>query len=91
MKKFVVKLVAATALLTSLSSCNKTIIDMNFVYDKVHLFETGKCYKIKEWKDYEGEQIQVILNNGAMILTSTQKAMLIRGECPICHGVITNL
>ena len=91
MKKFVMKLFVATALLTSISSCNKTIIDMNFVYDKVHLFDIGKCYKIKEWKDYDGEQIQVKLEDGSIILTSTQKAMLIIGVCPICHGVITNL
>lgn len=84
MKKFIVKLAVATALLPGLSGCNKTILDLNLAYDKVHLYETGKCYKIKEWKDYEGEQLQVKLEDDTIVLTSAQKAMLIKGNCPIC-------
>lgn len=84
MKKFVVKLAVIAALLSGLSSCNKTIFDTTFAYDKVHLYETGKCYKIKEWADYEGEQIQAKLEDDSIVLTSTQKAMLIKGNCPIC-------
>lgn len=84
MKKFIVKLAVIAALLPGLSSCNKTVLDFNFVYDKVHLYETGKCYKIKEWKDYEGEQLQVKLEDDTVVLTSAQKAMLIKGKCPIC-------
>ena len=84
MKKFIVKLAVAAALLPSLSSCNKTVFDTNYVFDKVHLYETCKCYKIKEWKDYEGEQLQVKLEDDTIVLTSAQKAMLIKGNCPIC-------
>lgn len=79
------KLIASTMLLVSLSSCNKTIVDINYIYNKIHLFESGKCYKIKEWKDYDGEQIQVKLEDGTILLTSTQKAMLVKGDCPICN------
>lgn len=84
MKKFIVKLAVVMALLPGLSGCNKTVFDTNYVFDKVHLYETGKCYKIKEWKDYEGEQLQVKLEDGTVVLTSAQKAMLIKGNCPIC-------
>lgn len=84
MKKFIVKLAVAMALLPGLSGCNKTVFDTNYVFDKVHLYETGKCYKIKEWKDYEGEQLQVKLEDDTVVLTSAQKAMLIKGNCPIC-------
>ena len=84
MKKFIVKLAVAAALLPGLSSCNKTVFDTNYVFDKVHLYETGKCYKIKDWKDYEGEQLQVKLEDDTVVLTSAQKAMLIKGNCPIC-------
>lgn len=84
MKKFIVKLAVVAALLPSLSSCNKTILDLNLAYDKVHLYETGKCYKIKEWRDYEGEQLQVKLEDDTVVLTGAQKAMLIKGNCPIC-------
>ena len=84
MKKFIVKLAVAAALLPSLSGCNKTVFDTNYAFDKVHLYETGKCYKIKEWKDYEGEQLQVKLEDDTVVLTSAQKAMLVKGNCPIC-------
>ena len=84
MKKFIVKLAVAAALLPGLSGCNKTVFDTSYVFDKVHLYETGKCYKIKEWKDYEGEQLQVKLEDDTVVLTSAQKAMLIKGNCPIC-------
>ena len=84
MKKFIVKLAVAAALLPSLSGCNKTVFDTNYVFDKVHLYEAGKCYKIKEWKDYEGEQLQVKLEDDTVVLTSAQKAMLVKGNCPIC-------
>lgn len=84
MKNFIVKLAVIISLLPVLSGCNRTIFDTNYFFDKVHLYETGKCYKIKEWRDYDGEQIQVKLEDGTVVLTSTQKAMLIKGNCPIC-------
>ena len=84
MKKFIVKLAVAAALLPGLSCCNKTVFETNYVFDKVHLYETGKCYKIKEWKDYEGEQLQVKLEDDTVVLTSAQKAMLVNVNCPIC-------
>lgn len=84
MKKTILKLAMASMLLLSLSSCNKTIFDTTYSYEKIHLYETNRCYLIKEWSDYEGEQIQVKLSDGTIWLTSTQHAMLIRGYCPIC-------
>lgn len=88
MKKSVLKFTMASMLLLSLSSCtcvgNKNMFDTVYTFEKIHLYETNKCYLIKEWSDYGGEQIQVKLNDGTVWLTSTQHAMLIRGDCPIC-------
>lgn len=86
-KKFALKLAMASVILMTLSGCNKTILDTNYAYDKVHLYEIGKCYNIKEWLDYEGEQIQVKLDDGTVLLTSAQKAMLVKGNCPICDNI----
>lgn len=89
MKKSILKLAIASMLLLSLSgcSCNKTMFDTVYSYEKIHLYETNKCYLIKEWSDYSGEQIQVKLNDGTVWLTSTQHAMLIKGDCPICDHI----
>lgn len=87
MKKTILKLAMTSMLLLSLSSCNKTIFDTTYSYEKIHLYATNKCYKIKEWNDYSGEQIQVKLTNGTVILTSAQNAMLIKGDCPVCDHI----
>lgn len=87
MKKFILKLATMSMLLLSLSGCNKNIFGAGGSYEKVHLYETGKCYLIKEWTDYTGDMLQVKLTNGTTILTSAQSAMLIKGNCPICDHI----
>lgn len=85
MKKIFLKCFVLVGALTVLSGCNKTLIDINLRFDKIHMYQLNKCYDIKEWKDYDGEQIQVKLYDGTVILTSTQHCMLISGKCPICN------
>lgn len=87
MKKSILKLAAMLMLLLPLSSCNKNIFGAGGSYEKVHLYETGKCYLIKEWTDYTGDMLQVKLINGTAILTSAQSAMLIKGDCPVCDHI----
>ena len=57
MKKLLLGLLLVFSL--SLTSCNKQLIDWNYSYKKVHLYETGTCYEIESWKDYDSEQLQV--------------------------------
>jgi hypothetical protein len=37
-----------------------------------------KAIKIKRWKDYEGEQIQIIGKDGTVYLINSMNAVLIR-------------
>lgn len=84
MKRKILRLALLSGALLCLAGCNKTAFDLNLKFDKIHLYETSKCYDIKEWNDYEGEQIQVKLSDGTVLLTCTQKCLLIKGTCPIC-------
>ena len=59
-----------------LTGCNQTIIDTNYTFDKV-ICDFGE-YEIKEWTDYNGEQIQFKTKDGQIILSSTQRCYLVR-------------
>lgn len=85
MKKWTLKIGIIFSALLLLTGCNKNIVDLNLKFDKIHLYETPRCYDIKEWNDYDGEQIKVKLTDGTILLTSTQKAILVNGTCPICN------
>ena len=84
MKK--IKKILALALTTiMLTSCNKKVFDFNYEYSKVHLYETGCCYEINNWRDYQdGEQIQVDIKGYGIVLTSSISCFLVKDKCPIC-------
>ena len=86
-KESMKKLLYLFVILFTLTSCNYQVVDYNFAYDKVHIYQINKCYDITAWRDYEdGEQIQVKLKDGSTLLLSSFNCMLIKGECPICGG-----
>lgn len=79
------KLLLSALCLTLLCSCNYQMVDVNYNYKKVHLYETDKCYEINSWKDYEdGEQIQVDIKDSGVILLSSYNCFLVQDKCPIC-------
>ena len=67
---------AATILLTS---CNKTMFDTNYTFDKaIVVIGTERYeYDIAEWTDYEGEQFQLKLTDGSIILVSSYNTILV--------------
>ena len=83
MKKLLSFILLLIVLITT-CSCNKQIIDLEYTFDSVHIYETGKCYKIKRWNDYDGDQLQVILEDGTVILLHSTDCALIKGECIFC-------
>lgn len=68
--------VAASALFTG---CNKQIFDFNYTFDKAVITVNGesKVYSIDSWTDYEGEQLQLTLTDGSVILVSSYNTILI--------------
>ena len=76
------KLIAGIAIAAAACGCgNLDILDTNFTYD-VALVKwpdgTMKEIQVKQWSDYEGEQVQVIGKDGAIYLISMNNAVLIR-------------
>ena len=60
--------------------CNKQLIDLNYEFNYAIIqLPTGtiKEGKIKSWKDYDGEQLQVTFTDGEVHLTSSTRCELI--------------
>jgi hypothetical protein len=69
----------------ALTGCNKQLVDLNYRYTKVHIYETNTCYDISSWTDYEdGEQLQVHIKGKGKILISSTSCFLVEDKCPIC-------
>ena len=68
-------------ILTICTGCgNKTVFDTNYTFDKANIYLNGewKTIDIKEWDDYEGEQLQIIDTDGRIYLTSSYNCILIK-------------
>ena len=69
----------------SLSACNYQVIDLQFSYNYAYMKigEEWVNVPITKWTDYEdGEQIQITLQDGSVILTSSINCILYCGELP---------
>jgi len=88
MKKLFIIILSIVCLLfisATLTGCNLEVVDTNYKFDTVHIYETGKCYKIKTWRDFEdGDQLQVTLEDGTVLLIHSTDCALVHGDCVLC-------
>ena len=80
MKKFIVSAVSIVALFV-LNSCNKTIVDTTYTFDKaiINLGEEYITINVKSWTDYQdGDQIQVTSTDGITYLVHSSNITLIK-------------
>lgn len=82
--KLLLMLLCITSL--SLVGCNKQIMDFDYKFEKVHIYETNSCYEIKSWKDYEGEQLQLDIKDYGKVLISNLDCFLVKDKCFICDN-----
>ena len=75
MKKIIL-LIVITLFLTG---CNKQIVDFNYSYNKAicKIGDEVKKIKLKSWKDYNGEQLQLKDYEGNTYLVSSINCTLI--------------
>ena len=84
----IIPAIIAGALTVALSGCNKQLIDFNLKFKRVHIFDTGECYEISSWTDYDdSDQVQVKLKTGETILLSAgvRFALVDKDVCPFEH------
>lgn len=71
--------------LMALTSCNQQIVDFNLKFDRayVKIGEEWKDIEVKMWTDYEdGDQIQLTLKDGTVILVHSYNCILYNGNLP---------
>ncbi|MBE6674242.1 MAG: hypothetical protein E7596_03945 [Ruminococcaceae bacterium] len=72
-------------ILVFLVACgNYDFIDTNYTFSKayVKIGDQWMDLEIKSWTDYEGEQIQLTLADGTVMLVNSVNCILYEGELP---------
>lgn len=78
--KIVLALIIMAAAAIFLTGCNKDIFDFQYTFDTAVITINGetKVYSIQSWTDYtDGEQLQLILKDGSVILVSSYNTVLV--------------
>lgn len=81
MKK-TIAIITIILMLIGLTGCNKQVIDLNYKYNKAicKIGNETKKIEIKKWKDYDGEQLQIIDKEGNVYLISSYNCTLIKED-----------
>ena len=80
MKKIkILLLITLLAAIACLTSCNRTVFDTQYTFDKAIIQRAGgeQVVDIKSWRDYDGEQIQLELTDGSVIVVSSYNTILV--------------
>lgn len=82
MKKIICFCLLTVFVLLTLVGCgNQTMFDTTYTFDYAIIeLPNGKIVEgeVEEWRDYEGEQLQVKMKGGDIYLTSTYNCTLIQ-------------
>lgn len=79
MKKKILGILLAVTAMINLVGCNKQIFDTTYNFDYAIIeLANGKIIegKVQSWKDYEGEQLQVVID-GVTYLTHSENVIMI--------------
>lgn len=74
-------LILVFVIVFSLAGCNQQIIDTKLTYDRAIIKMANDEVievKVKKWCTYEGEQIQIIAEDGTIYLTNSFRCDLIK-------------
>lgn len=80
MRKIIISAIAI-AIIFMFNSCNKTIVDTTYTFDKaiINLGEEYITINVKSWTDYQdGDQIQVTADDGTTYLVHSSNIALIK-------------
>jgi len=50
----------------------------------VHIYESKKCYKVKDYRSWGHGCYQFVLEDGTKLTTHLHQCAIIIGECPFC-------
>lgn len=84
---FIIFIVAFMAIiLIAMPGCgNYTMIDTKYNFDKAYVKigdSDWKTVEVDKWCDYEGEQIQLVLKDGTVMVINSLNCILYTGDLP---------
>lgn len=84
MKRFLAIVGTLMLCFTCFVGCNQQVFDTNYKFDKAHVKIGGewKDVVVKKWGDYEGEQLQLILEDGTVLVVHSANCILYNGTLP---------
>jgi len=86
MKKLIliITLIFAIILIIPVAGCNQQVIDLNYRFTRASIYINGewKDIAIKTWNDYEGEQLQLTLHDGTVLIVHSENCILYQGQLP---------
>ena len=84
MKKFVAIIFMLVAILCFTGCSNKQIFDTNYTFTNayVKIGDEWQDLKIKTWADYDGEQLQLKLQDGTVLVVHSANCILYNGKLP---------
>lgn len=76
--------ILSCSILCGCNGCNYQLIDATYRYDRayVKIGEEWVDLEIRSWNDYDGEQLQIKLKDGSVLLVSSINCILYYGELP---------
>lgn len=83
MKKFILMLVIV-AIAVMFTACNKEVFDVQYKFTNAYV-KVGEDWidvEVKKWTDYEGEQIQLTLKDGTVLVVNSMNLILYNGTLP---------
>lgn len=78
MKKFIAIFIAAITTVI-LCGCNRQVVDLTYSYDYAQLkMPDGTIIegKLDSWRDYDGEQVQVVIDGVTYLVSSMNLVMV---------------
>ena len=78
--KIILIIIISVIGLLVLSGCNRQVFDTNYTFDKAITYIGNERIEIEieKWRDYEGEQLQIISKDGTVYLVSSFNTILIK-------------
>lgn len=79
---FIISIIIVTCIF-SVCGCNRQVFDFNLKFEKALIKwpdGTMKTVSISKWRDYEGEQIQIISKDGTVYLVNSINTILVHED-----------
>ena len=73
------KILLAGMMALMLTACNKQVVDFTYSYEYVIIKLPDNTIvegKVQSWKDYEGEQLQIVIDGNTYLVNSVNVVMM---------------